>query len=649
MRESFHRRDATRSTVRLIIDVSLAVFGFAVAGAYRVGLDAMLGDADWLIACAAFLAVAAIGFSALRTSIQSWRFVSARDLLIVVRDVTVVIVVFVAMSFVVSRLDFLPRSAPLIAWFVIAFLLCGVRAIVKLNTDGALSIWAPELGDKHGQPMLIYGADAQTDSFLRAFRSTGVAGVRAVGMIDDDPKNRLRKIQSLKVLGGTKDLARIVDNIDLGEWDNVLLVLPSSSLDQRRTREILEAASTHGLRMVQMPDAQKIIESGHAFTFEQIKLTDLLARDPIELRLTEIDGLVRGKTVVVTGAGGSIGSEICRQVMMRDPARMIAIDHSEFNLFMIEQELANQYDPSKTKFMLASVRERERIFEIFRRERVELVLHAAAYKHVPLIEANPLEGIFTNVLGTVNVADAAGAANATAMVMISTDKAVRPSSIMGLTKRVAEMYCQSLDGASEGKEQATRFVTVRFGNVLGSSGSVVPIFERQIRNGGPVTVTHREMVRFFMTIPEAVQVVLQATLHGLTDDDSRSAVLVLDMGRPVRIVDLARRMIVLAGKMPDRDIKVAFTGMRPGEKLYEELFDANEAQEQTRTPGIRLARSRVPPIDTLTAALRAMALACQRGDQAKGIDALESLLERHDPVRQVTARGGEPAVAGDGG
>jgi O-antigen biosynthesis protein WbqV len=371
-------------------------------------------------------------------------------------------------------------------------------------------------------------------------------------------------------------------------------------MPRQKLRELVDAATRANLRAVRLPRACDLLrKAGDAFAFEPIEVTDLLGRKPITLRLDSIDALIRNKSVVVTGGGGSIGSELCRHLLKRGPAKLIIVDHSEFNLFNIDRELAAIDRDRVVRSILASVRDRERIQTIFAAERVDLVFHAAAYKHVPLVESNPIEGVLTNVAGTSNVADAAAAVGARAMIMVSTDKAVKPSNTMGLSKRIAEAYCQALDldGASRG--QRTRFLVVRFGNVLGSSGSVVPIFEQQIKKGGPVTVTDPAMTRYFMTIPEAVELVLQGAAFGCDRKSWLGAILVLDMGEPVPIVELARRMISLAGFVPEADIPIEFVGIRVGEKLHEELFDDNETLETTDIPGIRLARSQVKSLSRM--------------------------------------------------
>jgi FlaA1/EpsC-like NDP-sugar epimerase len=346
-----------------------------------------------------------------------------------------------------------------------------------------------------------------------------------------------------------------------------------------------------------------------------IAIEDLLGRPQMPLDRDAMRAMVAGRRVAVTGAGGSIGSELVRQVAGFAPAELVLIEQSEFNLYTIEAEVRAAHAGLPCPAVLADVRDRRRIARLFETCRPEVVFHAAALKHVPLVELNPFEGVATNVGGTVNVADAAVAAGAGAVVVISTDKAINPTSVMGASKRIAERYCQALDlrGAAAG---GTRFVTVRFGNVLGSTGSVVPLFQRQIAAGGPVTVTHPEMRRYFMTTREAVELVLQAAALGLGDGAFGGKVFVLDMGEPVRILDLARQMIRLSGLRPDADIEIAFIGLRPGEKLFEELFHAGEDTVPTDVDGILLAAPMAGDVDALAPDLAALAAACAAADAA---------------------------------
>ncbi|HET6519071.1 MAG TPA: polysaccharide biosynthesis protein [Geminicoccaceae bacterium] len=346
---------------------------------------------------------------------------------------------------------------------------------------------------------------------------------------------------------------------------------------------------------------------------------DLLGRPQVAPDRAASDRLISGRRVLVTGAGGTIGGELCRQIAALRPAELVLLDHGEFNLYRIELELRERTPGAAVEALIGDVRDAGRVERIFAEHRPELVFHAAALKHVPLVEANPVEGVLTNVLGARVVADAARAHGALAVVQVSTDKAVNPTSVMGATKRIAESYCQALDLASGPPESGrdgggTRFVTVRFGNVIGSSGSVVPLFQRQLARGGPLTVTHPEARRYFMTTREAAELVLQAAAHGLARPHERGRIFVLDTGEPVRIVDVARQMIRLAGLEPDVDVGIAFIGLRPGEKLHEELFYAEEVPVPTEAKGVLAATPRPVELPRLAAALDELVAAARRDD-----------------------------------
>jgi O-antigen biosynthesis protein WbqV len=358
-----------------------------------------------------------------------------------------------------------------------------------------------------------------------------------------------------------------------------------------------------------------------------IAIEDLLNRPQVQLDHAGIARLIGGRRVLVTGAGGSIGAELARQVASLGPAEIALVDNSEYALWQIDLELSESFAAVKRQTILADVRDAPRVGTVFTAFAPELVFHAAALKHVPMVESNPLEGLLTNAYGTRVVADAARAAGALATVLISTDKAVNPTSLMGASKRLAEMYCQALDIAARAAPgRQTRCVTVRFGNVLGSTGSVVPLFRRQLERGGPLTVTHPDMQRYFMTVREAVSLVLQASVAGLGESALPGAedggIFVLDMGKPVRILDLARQMIVLAGLKPERDVEIQFTGLRPGEKLFEELFHGREPPLQTGFAGLLMAVPRTSDAALVGRAIEEIAVLCRRGDHLAALAAV---------------------------
>ncbi|HXW71854.1 MAG TPA: nucleoside-diphosphate sugar epimerase/dehydratase [Methylocella sp.] len=604
---------------RLLIDVALSGFSFQLAMVLRLGV-LPAANAEMPADVAVFASVCATVYLATGLSFRSWRFTSILDFFQMTRDITIAIATFLILSFLIGRLADIPRSVPLIACFIMITALGSIRVLYRRLIERTQPLepnafMQKELLGDEPAGLLVYGANAETEAFLRSLETRTARSYLAVGIIDDQRISRDWRIRGIKVLGGAADLPQIVSSFAMSSIKLKSLVLPASGLPRSQLRELVDAAAKSGLRPVRVPRACDLLRKANdAFAFEAIQVADLLGREPIALRLDSVDALIRGKSVVVTGGGGSIGSELCRQLLRYDPAKLVILDHSEFNLFKIQSELAAMGHRPAVHPVLASVRDKERIHAILAEAHADVIFHAAAYKHVPLVESNPIEGILTNVIGTANVAEAAVEVGAKAMVMISTDKAVKPSNTMGLSKRVAEAYCQAIDLECGEHDQCTRFLIVRFGNVLGSSGSVVPVFEEQIKNGGPVTVTDPAMTRYFMTIPEAVELVLQGSVFGLGDHERLGAVLVLEMGDPVPIVELARRMISLAGFVPEKDIPIEFTGIRDGEKLHEDLFDDREILETTAVPGIRVVRSPVESAPHMRDLRDRLLRAAPRGD-----------------------------------
>ncbi len=452
-------------------------------------------------------------------------------------------------------------------------LVCGARFAVRLYHEEVRPV------AEGGAPkMLILGAGNAAENAVREILRLPTLRYRLVGFLDDDPAKIGSRIHGFDVLGPIADVKRICQE---QEVDELLIAMPSATRSQMR--RVVELCHGTGLRFKTLPAMEDLI-AGRAAVSEirNVDIDDLLGRAPVKLDEQEIGRSIAGRVMMVTGAGGSIGSEMCRQIARFRPARLLLLEQAEQHLFEIDRELERSFPAVERVACLADITDKRRIEQLFERERPGVVYHAAAHKHVPMMELNPAEAVKNNVHGTRTVADAACRCGCEMFVMISTDKAVNPTSVMGCSKRVAEMYIQGLNGRSD-----TKFVTVRFGNVLGSSGSVIPIFREQIARGGPVTVTHPDMVRYFMTIPEASQLVLQAAAMS-----NGGTIFVLDMGEPVKIVDLAREMITLSGFRPDEDIKIEFSGVRPGEKLYEELMIEGEGVSRTQHPKIGIVRKR---------------------------------------------------------
>jgi len=453
-----------------------------------------------------------------------------------------------------------PDTVLIIDWAATIALVGGLRFLVRIIREGSRPVSPAGL-----TRTLIIGAGDAGEGALRELYRLPVEKYHVVGFIDDDPRKRGIRIHGVPVLGGVADLAAVAVRLNAEE---VIIALPRSPRDE--LRRIIEVCKGQRLTFRIVPGMADLIEGRiDVGRLREVDINDLLGRDPVALDTEDIGLFLKGKVVLVTGAGGSIGSELCRQLVAFGPRRLVLVEQAENNLFYIDRELRAAHPDLAVVPVIADICDRVRLQDVFTQHQPNVVFHAAAHKHVPMMELNPGEAIKNNIFGSKNVIDLASQAGAEAFVLISTDKAVNPTSIMGCTKRITEMYCQGLSGGPDGSK--TKFVVVRFGNVLGSAGSVVPIFREQIARGGPVTVTHPEMQRYFMTIPEATQLVIQAGAMGKSGQ-----IMLLDMGTPVKIVDLARDMITLSGFRPDVDIPIEFQGMRPGEKLFEELRTSGE-------------------------------------------------------------------------
>ncbi|HXF30626.1 MAG TPA: nucleoside-diphosphate sugar epimerase/dehydratase [Solirubrobacterales bacterium] len=532
-----------------------------------------------------------------------WRYVSGRDFLLILRAVAISSALLVIAFAIVNPFDHrLPRSVEVIDFLFTLILIAGARLLVRLIVE------RPSKGarvPKH--EVLIVGAGSGGQMVVRELRLNPALGATAIGFVDDDPRKRgMRMIGGIKVLGSTDEIAPILDETDP---DEVIIAIPSAPGTLRA--KVVAACRERRIRVRTLPTVFELLRGGVQLNkqLRDVQVEDVLGREPIVVELDRVGAYLHDKIVLVTGAGGSIGSELCRQIARVDPRLLVMLDHAEDNLFEIEREMLDERHFSNAESVLADCREPHRMLETMQRFRPDVVFHAAAYKHVPLMEANPLEAVRNNAIATRITAETAAAAKAERFVLISTDKAVNPKTVMGASKAMAEWIVEVAGHTHPG----TRFASVRFGNVLASSGSVVPIFRGQIERGGPVTVTHPEMTRYFMTIPEAVQLVIRAGDIGA----GKGEVFVLDMGEPVKIVDLAHNMIRLAGYEPERDIAVEFTQPRPGEKLSEVLFSENEVAQPTAAKRINRAVRTTPIepawVDSTLAALEALILA---GDEA---------------------------------
>jgi len=516
---------------------------------------------------------------------DSWRYVGLRDLFSIIRASHISIFICVAVYYLSQWiwLRYLPPDRDIMVPAPV-FLLDWVFTIAFVSSARvAYRFYYEELRPLERSTeirLLIVGAGDIGDSILREVVRTSEARYHVIGFLDDDERKQHARIRGIEVLGPTEDIRAACEKHLV---DEVLIALPDAP--QRKIRHLVELCQGMNLRFRTVPAVSDLIEGRvQVSQIRPVDIEDLLGRDPVTLDTRAIGDYIRDKVVMVTGAGGSIGSEMCRQIARFEPRRLLLLERMENALFEINRDLGRHFPDIDRVPFVADIGDASRIRQILQAERPSAIFHAAAHKHVPMMEWNPGEAIKNNIVGTRCLADAACEAGVEKFVMISTDKAVNPTSIMGCTKRMAEMYVQQLRSATQSR---TEFVTVRFGNVLGSSGSVVPIFKEQIARGGPVTVTHPEMIRYFMTIPEAAQLVLQAGAMGKGGET-----FLLDMGEPVKILRLAQDLITLSGLRPHEDIEIRFTGIRPGEKLFEELSISGEDASETAHPKIGIVKKR---------------------------------------------------------
>jgi len=549
-----------------------------------------------------------------------WRYVGISDLTGIVRSSLVSTMLLFGVWVAGLYIDPVRKNIPnifdvsqavfVVDMFCTILLLAGLRMVIRLYYEEFRTVEAGKL-----KRFLIVGAGNTGESLLREIHRMTVAEYDVVGFIDDDPVKQDIRIHDIPVLGTVEQLPEICREKNIEE---VAIAMPSATVPQRR--RVVQVCQGTKVRFRTVPSMTDI--AGGKFRVSQIRdvdINDLLGREAIQLDTDSIEAFIKGKTILVTVAGGSIGSEMCRQICRFGPKLLLLVEQAENPLFYIERELRERFPDIAMTAVVCDITDQLRVEGIFEKYRPEIIIHAAAHKHVPLMEGNPGEAIKNNVVGSRTVADAADKFGASSFVMISTDKAVNPTSIMGSSKRIAETYVQDLNRTSK-----THFVTVRFGNVLGSEGSVVPIFKKQIAQGGPVTVTHPEMKRYFMTIPEASQLVLQAASMGKGGE-----IFLLDMGEPVKIVDLATELITLSGFRPGVDIEIVFTGLRPGEKLFEELSIKGEDMQETRHPKIGIWKNIPMDRDRLRAKIEELVAVAKIGERAAIVAMIKEIVPEY--------------------
>jgi FlaA1/EpsC-like NDP-sugar epimerase len=655
-----------RALLAFLHDVGMAGLSFGLALYLRLGDDILQYEPRLtLIYGAAFTAIAAVVFLVTGLYRGIWRYASLPDLFNIARAATLTVLIFLLVMFVFTRLEGLPRSTLLIDWLVLIALLGGPRLGYRLFKDRGLD-HIVERSRGQSVPVLLISTKEGADTFIRETVRDRNAVYRVVGMLSDTPSRVGRQIYGVPILGTIEALETVVGDLDRRGRRPQKLVITAQTLGGAEIRGLLDRADALAIPLARLPRLTEFHQDlgdpmrVAAESVRPIALEDLLGRPQAVLDREAMARLIRGRRILVTGAGGTIGSELTRQIAALEPARLILVDNGEFLLYAINGELSERFPGLTLRPILGDVRDRGRIDGIVHGEDPQIVFHAAGLKHVHMVEANPIEGVLTNVIGTRNVAEAARNHGVGLVVMISTDKAVDPASVMGATKRLAESFCQALDvaearrpaapGIGPGGTSGTRFVTVRFGNVLGSTGSVVPLFARQLAAGGPLTVTHPEVSRFFMTVREAVELVLEASATVPAEAAApaataagRGKIFVLDMGEPVRIVDLARQMIRVAGLRPERDIAIRYIGLRPGEKLHEALFHDAEAPAPTKNPALRLASPRTADYAVLARSIDELDEQARAGHEARVFALLERLVPEYR--RAGTTDGGSAAAA----
>lgn len=556
--------------------VSLAAFYLSFVLRYGTSTPGLFMDYFWPWAWIfiGFIQLSIFYFGGLYKGL--WRYSSTPDLIRILRATTIAVLATLLFSFLLMRLGGFPRSIFFINWLLLVVFLGGGRLVYRIYRDFEQY---GRLQNKKSDRVVIVGAGAGGERLLRELKRDDGLRLHVVGFADDSPGLQNRTLLDVPILGTTYDLAKIIQKMKV---KRVFIAIPSAS--SREIRRIYSSIKNFKIEIKILPRISEILQGDINYKkLEAIKIEDLLGREEVRLDLGPIKQMLEGKRVLVTGAGGSIGSELCEQLARFNPANLMAVDLSELNTYELEHRLKQNFPALNFHGLVSDVRDLDAMDNLFEKLRPEVVLHAAAYKHVPLMEFNPYECIRTNVLGTKTIAELSVKYKAERFVLVSTDKAVNPTNVMGATKRIAEMLIQNLNVPNN----ETKLISVRFGNVLGSSGSVIPLFRKQISEGGPITVTHEEITRYFMSIPEATKLVLQAGSIG-----EGGELFVLDMGEPIKIIDLAKEMISLAGLHEGIDLDIVITGLRPGEKLYEEPLLSAEKSLPTPHPKVKICQAR---------------------------------------------------------
>jgi len=608
------RKTNARGLIAYAHDIFMTALSFVVSAYLRLSYDNWGVLDDWFVSGALTMtAIGAVVYWHMGLYRGIWRYASVRDLTTIAKAVSLILLLFLFAMFIWTRLESLPRSMPFINWLVLMALLGGPRLAYRVVRDRSLNFRDTPSG-KRRIPVLLAGAGDGAELFIRSLSHQGAAEYRIVGILSEKSKRVGQQIHSIRVVDTLDRFGEVISGLTRTADRPQRLILTKDDFSGATVRRLLDQCTQFGITLGRMPRLTDFKSGDPDYVdIRPVDVEDLLGRPQTTLDNLAMRQFIASKRVLITGAGGSIGSELARQIATFGPSQIGLLDSSEYGLYQISQEISDSFPELRYQSIIADVRDERRIDQIFAGLKPELVFHAAALKHVPMVEENCCEGIATNVFGTANVANACLTHLTDTMVQISTDKAINPTNVMGASKRIAEQYCQALD-VNRGDRDGTNFVTVRFGNVLGSTGSVVPLFQKQLKNGGPLTVTHQDMTRYFMTIREAVELVLLASAKAKSDISQAGKIFVLDMGEPVRIIDLAEQMIRLAGLVPGQDIDIEVVGCRPGEKLFEELLHDSEERLAVDIEGLFLAAPRVTRLDELRKDMERLSVACKESD-----------------------------------
>lgn len=619
-----------RNIVAIAHDAFMAALSFILSVYIRLSDEQLSESLPYLLTSASIFTVVCVTvFMFNRLYRGSWRYASMHDLIAITKSVTTSIVIFFIVMFLFNRLIGIPRSVLFINWMLLLILLGGSRFLYRAFREHSLN-FKFALPQVKKISILLIGAGDAAEQFIRNSQRDRLAPYEIVGLVDDDPRQKGSTIHGVRIYGDTSIIPVVIKKLARKGYRPQKLVVSDESLSSMNMNNLLDMADEMGIPLARLP---KLSEFKQGITenvdIKPIAVEDLLGRPQHVLNRKAMRELVEGKIVLITGAGGTIGGELARQISSCNPKKLNILELNEFNMYQIDRELRSEFPNLSLNCILGDVRDEAHVNNIFEQEQPELVFHAAAVKHVPIAEYNIEETVLTNVFGSCNIAEACLKHKVQAMVMISTDKAVNPTNVMGASKRLAEGFCQALGRHEQEKknsEKTTKFITVRFGNVLGSTGSVVPLFKEQLAKGGPITVTDPEMTRYFMTVREAVELVLQASVLGCAMQNKQEYIFVLDMGKPVKILDLALQMIRLAGLKPYSDIDIVFTGLRAGEKLYEELFHTAENIVKTEHESIFLASPRETDIETLRQSFVPLYEACKQRSAKIVLESLKELV-----------------------